>query len=632
MPVINEYEKTTTLSAADEFLVWQDGAVKNITAGNLLSGLGVESSVAELNYAKNVSGDIQTQLDGKQATVTGAGSSIMTANLTPDVVVVSDANGKISISPVTAEEVGYLSGVTGAVQNQIDSKQEQLVYSVVKYGAVGNGTADDTTAIQDCIDAVEAAGGGIVFFPVGIYKVTATLVVDTSGVLLLGAGMGRTFIRRSTDFGDTILFTGTAPTEIQSVGISDLTIQCTTTEVTSGAAVAMVGVIRSVINNVTILDGFIGFKFASCRATFVSNTYIVFATDAIIPASGTRYAVFTEDTSFSGHPSCGDLFVNNFNWRGSASAFAEYGIYITSSDGIWFDNGHVGNTTVSNIVFVPAVAHTESIDLVFFNNVMSDKCSGNGITFSGGDATYFTKNVQFTGCSVKGGSTGLIGISAPTNTYAYSIQFSNCFISEFTQEGVKLVSDTIGQWSFSNCQVRGNSYGSTGSYDGISITGGDKISFVGGCSGGGSQLPSATLSQRYGLFVANTNTPTEIIISGVDLKGNNTGSMSIADAVRPEVYLNGILIDNITTVSSAATLTLPPFGQHFTVNGTTGITTITANRTVFSTPVTLRFTTSLTVSDGNNLKLAGDFSAGADDTLTLICDGTNWYEVARSAN
>jgi hypothetical protein len=38
------------------------------------------------------------------------------------------------------------------------------------------------------------------------------------------------------------------------------------------------------------------------------------------------------------------------------------------------------------------------------------------------------------------------------------------------------------------------------------------------------------------------------------------------------------------------------------------------------------------VVDGENLKLAGNFEATADDVLTLVSDGTNWFEVARAVN
>ena len=43
-------------------------------------------------------------------------------------------------------------------------------------------------------------------------------------------------------------------------------------------------------------------------------------------------------------------------------------------------------------------------------------------------------------------------------------------------------------------------------------------------------------------------------------------------------------------------------------------------------------TGTLTVKDGENLKLAAEFVLSEHDTLTLICDGTNWIEIARSNN
>ena len=52
----------------------------------------------------------------------------------------------------------------------------------------------------------------------------------------------------------------------------------------------------------------------------------------------------------------------------------------------------------------------------------------------------------------------------------------------------------------------------------------------------------------------------------------------------------------------------------------------------------LKFNGSGTVRDvstaAGNLRLAGsaDYSPGTTDTLTLMCDGTNWFEVARSNN
>lgn len=84
------------------------------------------------------------------------------------------------------------------------------------------------------------------------------------------------------------------------------------------------------------------------------------------------------------------------------------------------------------------------------------------------------------------------------------------------------------------------------------------------------------------------------------------------------------------TVASAATISVPDGLSLVLISGTTGIKTI--NATSAGHVVTLKFAGALTVTDGSNLKLAGNFTTTADDTLQLVCDGTNWFEVGRSAN
>lgn len=58
-------------------------------------------------------------------------------------------------------------------------------YNVKGYGAAGDDTADDRAALQTAIDTADAAGGGVVFFPPGRYKVKRSLIVP-SNVTLLG--------------------------------------------------------------------------------------------------------------------------------------------------------------------------------------------------------------------------------------------------------------------------------------------------------------------------------------------------------------------------------------------------------------------------------------------------------------
>ena len=56
--------------------------------------------------------------------------------------------------------------------------------SVRDFGAVGNGTTDDTYAIQSALDFVEQNGGGVVLIPVGTFFVTRLTVGN--GVVLRG--------------------------------------------------------------------------------------------------------------------------------------------------------------------------------------------------------------------------------------------------------------------------------------------------------------------------------------------------------------------------------------------------------------------------------------------------------------
>ena len=76
----------------------------------------------EIGYLDGVSSAVQTQLDAKQATITGSATTIDTESLTASRAVVSNSSQKIAVSDVTDTELGYLDGVTSAVQTQMDTK------------------------------------------------------------------------------------------------------------------------------------------------------------------------------------------------------------------------------------------------------------------------------------------------------------------------------------------------------------------------------------------------------------------------------------------------------------------------------------------------------------------------------
>lgn len=66
--------------------------------------------------------DITTLQQSKQDNITGGASSITSVNLGANKALVSNASGKVAVSNVTSTELGYLSGVTSNIQEQIDAK------------------------------------------------------------------------------------------------------------------------------------------------------------------------------------------------------------------------------------------------------------------------------------------------------------------------------------------------------------------------------------------------------------------------------------------------------------------------------------------------------------------------------
>jgi hypothetical protein len=181
---------------------------------------------AEFQYLGSVTSDIQTQLNGKQATITGAATTIDTEDLTDSRALVSDGSGKVAVSSVTSTELGYVSGVTSAVQTQVDSKTAKLI-------TTNRQTASYTLVLSDADKLVEMNVGSAnnltiplnssVAFPTGTQILLAqygsgqTTVVATSGVTIRSNGgklklnvqySGATLIKIGTDewylFGDIV--------------------------------------------------------------------------------------------------------------------------------------------------------------------------------------------------------------------------------------------------------------------------------------------------------------------------------------------------------------------------------------------------------------------------------------------
>lgn len=94
-----------------------------------------------------------------------------------------------------------------------------IYYNVIQYGAVGNGTTDDTAAINTAITAASNAGGGWVFLP-GLHGVSSPLTLPAK-VGLLGVGFGAKSTSPTTLNGGLIALAGFSGAEMVNIATAD---------------------------------------------------------------------------------------------------------------------------------------------------------------------------------------------------------------------------------------------------------------------------------------------------------------------------------------------------------------------------------------------------------------------------
>ncbi len=158
------------------------------------------------------------------------------------------------------------------------------------------------------------------------------------------------------------------------------------------------------------------------------------------------------------------------------------------------------------------------------------------------------------------------------------------------------------------------------------------VSWSGSLSVTGSGAFSTTLSA--GATTLGATTVSTLGASGTSSLAAITGTTLVASSsVTATKFVATSGISNFFKGAAATSATaLVPTGNVSHVSGTTNITSIDATGITAGTVLTLIFDDVLTFTDGNNLKLAGNFVTTADDTITLAFDGTNFYEICRSVN
>ena len=145
-----DFTKLAAVTSSAAELNVLDGYTGSVTELNYLDTLhatGVTSS--EFDFLDGVTSNIQTQLDAKAASITGAATTIDTEDLTASRALVSNSSGKVAVSAVTSTEIGYLDGVSSNIQTQLNTKVTSSgVTSVATGSGLSGGTITSTGTVS----------------------------------------------------------------------------------------------------------------------------------------------------------------------------------------------------------------------------------------------------------------------------------------------------------------------------------------------------------------------------------------------------------------------------------------------------------------------------------------------------
>ena len=163
--------KLEYFDTAYKFIASEDYVNTEIT--NLIdSAPGTLDTLNEIAAALNDDPDFNTTItnliNGKQATITGAATTITSSDLTVSRALISNSSGKVAVSSVTDTELGYLSGVTSAIQTQFNNiTDNNTTYTVSAVDSGDNAIIRLTGSDLSTDDVTLVAGSNVTLTPSG---------------------------------------------------------------------------------------------------------------------------------------------------------------------------------------------------------------------------------------------------------------------------------------------------------------------------------------------------------------------------------------------------------------------------------------------------------------------------------
>jgi hypothetical protein len=257
--------------------------------------------------------------------------------------------------------IGFIQSGTGAVATTVQAKLRQYL-NAKDFGVVGNGTANDTVALQN---ALTAAAGKSLYLPAGTYLCTQLTIY--SGTNLFGDSPATTIIKANASLASntpllknlnqsgTVYVYDDKGISVTNIQFDGANLGSRTAELVSFGKVNDLNISNCQIYNVQ----YIGMALAGClAATIVGCSFTECGSDAVIIEGGA--ALWTGpsgDTTPSFDVSVTDCSFNNNNWsamyaNGSRlsiignymSANKESAIFMTGSNNIIANNWISGQT------------------------------------------------------------------------------------------------------------------------------------------------------------------------------------------------------------------------------------------------------------------------------------------------
>jgi hypothetical protein len=531
-----------------------------------------------------------------------------------------------------APEKPFLQDGANAKPRTYLSKLKDVV-SVKDFGAVANGDfatgagTDNTAAFQAAINSLTGPlnGGRTLHIPAGVYKLNSAITIP-SGVSVIGDGPWNSVLFAPTAFSNTaglvqLNGVGGPPTSWEGISVLAQTGGC--------SGYGLVSTANGVLIRRLWCSGYtVGVVLGAQTGMLLSDAFIELnTTNLLIQGSDIQVSDVEVYAGQNGVTISNNAFVAG-NGRVTltnvqAAAAMQNGFALSGAKNVALigcSAAHTNSARLSNAGLL--IDSCNNITVVGFDGQIGSTPSAT----STGIKVVNSTQVGISAGSAKGFYDGVVVSSGSTDVI---IDGMNC--ADNARSGIYLNGGTRLTASSNQCRSNGaagvNEYGisSTNSLaDGIHLILGNICSAAAG--GVQDYGIAATVSTATGRTTVDANVCQNNNVADILLGAGDSGDIKYGDNIA------SIVIDvSPPSLASAATLTLPRGANTVSVTGTTGITSIVAAGNARRT-VTLIFADALTVTDGSNLKLAGNFTTTADDVLTLYCDGTYWIEVSRSVN